>query len=140
MDNISANQGQVILRNYEISFGTDPTYNSFGLVNEIKLSYKPTAVVRDSKGRSFAPGYDVLIEFSQMQTASAVLASVFESMQIDNPATLRLVKGSNGFSIGEVKPVFEVEGDGAGGISKIKVRADRYLTHAEMQNIILGAE
>jgi len=140
MDNIAANQGQVILRNYEAAFGTDPTYNSFGLINEIKLTYKPTAVVRDSKGRSFAPGYDVLIEFVMMQTNSTTLASVFESMTADSPATLRLTKGSNGFSFGEVKPLFDVETDGAGGVSKIKVRADRYLTSAEMQSVILGAE
>ena len=136
MDSISPNQGQIVLRNYEAEFGDGSTMSNFGLINEIKLNYKPVAEARDSKGRTFAPGYDVTIEFSMMQTAASVLTSVFNSMTSDEPNVLRLKKGNTGFEFSEVKPIFTPEMDGNGGISKIKVKADKILTNAEMANII----
>ena len=139
MDNITASQAQIILRNYEAEFGDGTTMSSFGLINEVKITPKPTAEVRDSKGRTFAPGYDVTIEFTMMQSSSTVLTSVFNAMTNDEPNVLRLKKGNNGFEFSDVKPIFTPDLDGNGKESKIKVKATTILTNAEMSAIIYSA-
>ena len=136
MQSQTNNQGAISLRNFSANFGDGTTQAEFGLINEIKLKYTPIKTGRDSRGRSFAPGYDVLIEFNMMQNDSGTLTDVFSAMASDEPGTMRFVKGTAGFEFENVKPLFEPEIDANGGVTKIKVSADIILTNAEMAGII----
>jgi len=135
MQNITANPTQVILRNYEASITIASTEYTFGLISEVKITFKPINAERDSKGRSFTAGYDAKFEFNIMQITDANIDTLLTAVNSDDVGTVKLKKGVNGLQLTDVKPVYDFELDGAGGVSKIKVSMDKIMSKDEMTGI-----
>lgn len=129
MTTIDPNASQVILYNVEVTFGG----SYFGLIHEVKITFKPIIAGRDSYGRSIACGFDFKAEWTMFQVNYLTLGYTSTSQNADAPGTV-VFKGlqSDGtptdLTITSVKPNFDYEFNGDGGKGIIKVSVDKIMT------------
>lgn len=134
-------------KNFQINFGYIEIYNTSEdlsaddlISNDIRISIKPVEIGRVSTGQTIIGGYDVSCEFSLLRTDDEWLNKLYSITRntYANNTKIIITYNNGRIVMDKVNLVIESELDFSGKPNKIKCKADKYYTHDEIQNLIMG--
>ncbi len=112
----------------------------FGLISDVKLTFKPLELGRDAFGRTVTSLYDLKLELNIMANDNASMKELFTISRDHGTGTVYIYGYGGDVQIQNVLLRIEPEINFDGKASKIKVIFDRYIKESEAISLWLLTE